>query len=184
MKRINNKGLTAIEVLISFTIAAIIIVGMMKILNNFETKEEFTSAKSTVSTYKNTVLKTIMNDIISCGGVNDTSEITEEKIETEDEEGFVIRTTLNFNGTCSDKIIEVKQLDEQASSSKKSYVKYGDETFYMPKVTNLSFNESKIMNQDDKFLIIYVGFNHSELGNQFDAINIVLPLSKTYINSY
>lgn len=69
MKKLNNKGLTAIEVLVCFVIISIIVISMFNIINNYKNKRDLESYKLDITTYKNTVTKTIYDDIIKNDGV-------------------------------------------------------------------------------------------------------------------
>ncbi len=178
MKKLNNKGLTAIEVLISFTIASIIIISMFKVLNVFEQKEEVVSVKTAVTSYKNQVNKSIMDDIIKCGGLNNVEVDKEEVVG----DAHSKKATLMFkktDGNCLPKDIKI----QQDSNGDASYIKYGSERFNMPKVLNLKFTESDII-QREGFVEFRVSFHHPDIGNQFDAIKIILPLESYYSRVY
>lgn len=69
MKKLNNKGLTAIEILVCFAIISVIVISMFNIINNYKEKKDLESYKLDITTYKNTVTKTIYDDIIKNNGV-------------------------------------------------------------------------------------------------------------------
>ena len=69
MKKLNNKGLTAIEVLVCFTIVSIIVISMLNVVNNYKDKQTTESYKTSITTYKNTLTKIINKDIINNKGV-------------------------------------------------------------------------------------------------------------------
>ena len=46
MKKLNNHGLTAVEVLICFSITAVIVISLFKIINNFNEKQTVESRKN------------------------------------------------------------------------------------------------------------------------------------------
>ena len=69
MKKLNNKGLTAIEILVCFAIISVIVISMFNIINNYKEKKDLESYKLDITTYKNTVTKTIYDDIIKNKGV-------------------------------------------------------------------------------------------------------------------
>ena len=181
MKKLNKNGMTAIEVLICFSIVSIISVSMLKLVTSFKDKQEIESFKTSILTYKNTVTKAITSDIIAGKGVNDVdvSDITS------DGNGYTISATIKLNNGLNGSL-EITQSNKAYSSgtSNSSKVIYNGKDYPMPKIPNLQFNGSDIRISENKFLIIQVGFNHPDLGNQFDAIKIKLPLSSEYNNVY
>ena len=54
-----------------------------------------------------------------------------------------------------------------------------NETFTIPNVPNLEFNEVIVKKTDENFLIVKVGFSHPDLGNSYDALNLIIPISET-----
>ena len=67
--KLNNKGLTAIEILLCFVLVSIIVISMMSVVTNYKDKEEIESTKNNIITYKNTITKVIYDDIIKNKGV-------------------------------------------------------------------------------------------------------------------
>ena len=67
--KLNNKGLTAIEILLCFVLVSIIVISMMSVVTNYKDKEEIESTKNNIITYKNTITKAIYDDIIKNKGV-------------------------------------------------------------------------------------------------------------------
>lgn len=66
---INNKGLTAIELLICFSLVSVITIAMFQTVNNYKSKQDEESFKTQVTTYKSLLTKEIYKDIINNGGV-------------------------------------------------------------------------------------------------------------------
>ena len=66
---INNKGLTAIELLICFTLVSIITIAMFQTINSYKNKQDIESFKTQVTTYKTTLTKEVYQDIINNGGI-------------------------------------------------------------------------------------------------------------------
>ena len=64
IKRLNNKGMTAIEILITFVIVVIIVISMYNGIMDLKTKETIASYKLSLVTYKNLLTKDIQDDII------------------------------------------------------------------------------------------------------------------------
>ena len=78
MRRLNNKGMTVVELLASFIIVALIITSLYATMNNFSDKRVEESAKESIYAYKNVLTKEIYDDIIIKGLINvETSDVTD-----------------------------------------------------------------------------------------------------------
>ena len=64
MKRLNNKGVTLVELLVSFSIAAVIIISMFNVVLNYQKEANSAMVKNDVTTFKNTITKMLQNDLI------------------------------------------------------------------------------------------------------------------------
>ena len=67
LKKLNNKGMTAIEILVTFVIVAIIVVSMYDGILDLKNKETVASYKLSLVTYKNLLTKDIQDDLIKIG---------------------------------------------------------------------------------------------------------------------
>lgn len=72
-KKLNNKGITVVEILICFSIVSIITITMFKAINSYRDKEEEESFKMTVNTYRTSLTKVIYSDIIKNKGIKEAS---------------------------------------------------------------------------------------------------------------
>ena len=179
--KLNNKGMTAVEVLICFSIVSIISVGMLKLATGFKDKQEIESYKTTVLTFKNTVTKAIASDIIENDGVK--SVVIDNNDQTDNTDTYTVSATITLNKNDASRSLEIIQCSGDNCGDNSSKIIYNDKTYNVPKVPRLNFNESDIREYEG-FLIIQVGFKHPDLGNQFDAIRIKFPLSSSYENIY
>lgn len=75
MKKVNNKGLTVIELLLCFALVSAITVAMFKTVNSYKSKQDEESFKNDITTYKTTVSKVIYDDIILNGGITNAEAI-------------------------------------------------------------------------------------------------------------
>lgn len=165
-KKLNNKGLTIIEVLVCFSIVSVIVIGMLKTVTNYKDKQDVESYKNEIITYKNMVTEEIMSDIIAGGGIRDIQESNDDNtftfylniVNKNDNNSTALRTL-----TVGDNYIEYK-----ASTS------LYDEKFEIPKISNLKFNEVRF-EYDDDFVILFIDFMHPDLGNVYNALNSVIP---------
>lgn len=65
--RLNNKGMTTIEILVSFILVAILSATMYTTVSNYNTKRKIESDKLEINTYKNLLTKQIQDDLIKIG---------------------------------------------------------------------------------------------------------------------
>ena len=65
--KLNNKGMTAIEILVTFVLIAIIVVSMYDGVVDLKTRETVSSYKLSLNTYKNLLTKDIQDDLIKTG---------------------------------------------------------------------------------------------------------------------
>lgn len=196
MKRLNNKGLTVVEILVCFSIVVVIVMSMFKVVNNQKSKQEIESTKNSMLTYKNETTKTIEEDIIDGGGV--TGATYEEQ--TKDKGTiYTINYTLNTgkrrgleiyqSSECDENSDDTKDIESEGDSGvidchKKNYIVFYknneiDDKFEIPDIYTLRFNDVQILNQNN-YLKIYVGFRHNDLGNKYSALDIVIPINKDW----
>lgn len=188
MKKLNNHGLTAVEVLICFSITAVIVISLFKIINNFNEKQTIESRKNLIETYKNTVTKTIMDDILQAGGVRNLYQPVNDSIESDGS----LKVEFNLVGGC------IGELQIHYNDTGREYVTYRNYTpanFPAPEITYLNekfplsdipgveFNEPKIdYDEDNGLLRIYVGIIDSDLdlGDKYEVLDITIPLTEKW----
>lgn len=69
MKRLNQKGFSTVELLVCFIIVTTIVISMFDLIMNYKNRQQVESINSEMVTYKNTVTKTIEDDIVNNGGM-------------------------------------------------------------------------------------------------------------------
>lgn len=196
MKRLNNKGLTVVEILVCFSIVVVIVMSMFKVVNNQKSKQEIESTKNSMLTYKNETTKTIEEDIIDGGGVKKATH--EDQINGNGTK-YIINYTLNTGKTRKLEIYQLSKCDENSDDTKdieseddsgiidchkNNYIVFYkdnviDDKFEIPDIYTLRFNDIQITNKND-YLKIYVGFRHNDLGNKYSALDIVIPINKDW----
>lgn len=192
MKRLNNKGITTIEVIISFVIVVIITASLYTTVSNYNQKRLIESYKSKIYTYKNTLTKEIQDDFIKIG----LTHASYEKKHV----GYNITHTVECDlrdGTKRKLEVIQRYTDSTYHTGEDSVddffmIKYGDEEagdfmeYPLPNVGeslsehgrvvyDLSINNVLINIEDDNILSIYIGFYHPELMTRY-GINIVCPI--------
>lgn len=197
MKKLNNKGITTIEVLICFVLVVIITVSMFATVSSYNNKRNEERNKEEINVYKETITKEIQDDFIKIGLINAdyNKEISDDKTTT-----YSIDCTLK-DGT--QRRLEIIQRFTESTyhpggtkdADDYYMIKYGtpDDMIEYPipdlgsfknKETNrtvkdLSINNVLIKITDDSILSIYIGFYHPELTTKF-AINIVSPINYVF----
>lgn len=204
MRKLNNKGMTAAEILVCFILVGIITVSVYTMVSSYKNKQQIESYKEKVITYKNLLTKEINDDLIKNGLLS--SEIVDllpgEANKTEK------KVILNL-GNGDKKCLNIKShkaydylwgkngedvLDDDILPADKdvdddfliSYGFCGSETEYpIPNfgmsvnpngktIYDLRINNIYISNENS-VLSIYIGFYHPELGTRY-AMDIVCPI--------
>lgn len=68
--KLNNKGLTAVEILVCFVLMVILVVSMYSTVTTYKRKQNVESAKEKIMSYKNLLTKEIQDDLIKKGLVD------------------------------------------------------------------------------------------------------------------
>ncbi len=105
IRKLNNKGMTAIEILITFVIVVIIVVSMYDGILGLKTRESVASYKLSLVTYKNLLTKEIQDDLIKIGLTSTSTESMKDA--SGNAIGYRVRLTLRDG---SIRILEVKQV--------------------------------------------------------------------------
>lgn len=191
MKKLNNKGMTAIEILVCFVLLVIIVVSMYGTVSSYKNKQSIESYKEKINTYKNLLTKDIQDDLIK-GGLVSANIVPA----TASSNKYIVDMVLRDGSTR--KLTVLRQLasdydDPVPAASDKddqfmiSYGPSGNEIQYpipdlgygenanAKKVYDLRINNVNI-NTDNQILTIYIGFYHPNLGTRY-AIDIVCPIN-------
>lgn len=62
--KVNNRGMTIIELILCFAIVSVIVIALLNTVMNYKTKEQLEDTKKTIISYKNVITKVIQSDII------------------------------------------------------------------------------------------------------------------------
>lgn len=121
---INNKGMTLIELLISFAITTAIVVSMFNVILNYQTEQSTEAIKSDIISYKNMITKLIQTDIIR--GELRSVRVDQKKHEnnyTQYKFTFKFQKSIDFTQKNN---IHQKELTIYASDSLNNYIIYDD----------------------------------------------------------
>lgn len=152
MKKLNNKGMTAVEILVCFVLVVIISVSMYTTVSSYQNKQQIEAFKEKIFTYKNLLTKEINDDLIKDGLV--TAKITNYLVDPDsgDADAIIEMNMRNGDKKCL-KITSKKAYDYFYDPSEMVSTDEGDK----PMGEILPVGEDK----DDEFLISY-GFCGNE----------------------
>lgn len=200
LKKLNNRGMTAVEILVCFVLMSILAVSMYSSIASYKNKQSIESAKEKIFTYKNLLTKEIQDDLIKKGLVS--AEISETINETtgkpENLPSKAFKVDFLFRDGSKKQLVINRRLASDYSvvdcASEKINdafsIQYGEEgnlmTYDLPdvgygenqcgeKVLDLRINNVDI-NKDNNILTIYIGFYHPDLGTRY-GIDIVCPIN-------
>ena len=121
MKKLNNKGMSLLEVVLCFAIVSAVVVGMFNVVMTYETEEVSEAIRSDIIEYKNIVTKVLQDDIFRHELVN---------VERTSKSVSGTRTTYRFRldfkkpfGSSYSKILDVST---DSSSANNNYIQYQD----------------------------------------------------------
>lgn len=184
--------MTLIEVIVCFFLVVIIVLSMLKVVNNYKDKQDIESYKNSIFTYKNTLTKTIWNDIIKHQGIMKYEDVTSNQNTTgiEVEYKFYFRDGNTRNLTIYKRIIATKDVDRVNEDESSYYILYGpsggQEKFEFPSIYNVQFNQT-VVNEIEfsgdgaknkgKMIHIYVGIYNPDLqiGDKYNVLDIYTP---------
>ena len=203
MKKLNNKGMTIVEMLVCFMIVAFISTALFSTATVFNNKRSIESAKAQLLAYRNQIDKLIEDDLINKGLTN--VMIKEKSLGDTGSEQYVVM--FFKDGSKKVLIIHSKTTGEYGTSdcsgSDEYYIKYGTvpdttdhenidtlngldiDKYTLPDTGKVEegsctfldsrFNTIDVSNES-YVSHIYINFYHPELGNNY-SINIVAPIN-------
>lgn len=192
---INNRGLTAIEILVCFSIVVVIVMSMLKVVNNQRDKQTIESYKNSIITYKNSVTKTIEEDIRKNGGIVNIINIEDDTDgnNSSEDSNHIVKVVIQFQlrkGDAKRKLTISKRYncdeDYQDQCENDNYIEYDyldpsrtKDVFKIPNIYNLRFNLIDVskVGKNGEYLKIYVEFIHPDLGTRYTALNLIHPIN-------
>ncbi len=200
MKKLNNKGLSIIELLVCFVIVAVISVTLLNIIMDYNSLQETEHIKNLIKSYKNTVTKTIQSDIIKYG-------LSDVNVDSTQENELKLILTFNNLPTIKEDNSKTKYLIVHASDDE-NYIIYQDTVkededyinqdvkYLLPTTTNINdkdsdgnknkkdirFRELPQTIDNDRFITndifyLYIPIEHSEIDDTY-GIRIIAPLTQ------
>lgn len=189
---LNNKGMTLIEILITFVLIGIISASLFNTVSNFNQKQNVESYKEKILTYKNTLTKIIQDDLIINGLVKADSK------HQKDDMMDIFTVTLKFRNGNEKELVIKRSLsagyDEIAESDCASYgndyflITYDNIEYPLPNLgegkskscKNQTVYDLRLLTVDittnNNILSIYIGLYHPEMEKVL-PINIICPIN-------
>lgn len=163
MKKINNKGVTTVELLVSFIIVIAIVVGLFDVMMNYKNKQQIESIKNSVITYSNSLQKTIQDDMIK-GHVISVSNLSTDKksalFSFDKPEGYQKKLIID---------------------STNNVIQYGTTSnminYPIPEIADLTLSSESKIEQINSFTKIIIIFHHPNFDNETYSFEIVAPLN-------
>ena len=124
MKKLNEKGMSVIEVVLTFALIMTIIASILALIMNYRNKLQTNLTYLDLSTYKNTITKEIQDDILQLGiaDINHGGACTSSEYSGE----FSSCSNIVFK-TGVEKILAVSKIDiSDRNSVLNKYIRYGD----------------------------------------------------------
>lgn len=195
MKKLNNKGITTIEVIICFVLIIIVTMSMYSTISYFNEKRLIESYKEKIYNYKDLLTKDIQDDFIKIGLThadyqkNVDGNITKYTINCTMKDGtnrqLLIEQTLgkssyHLAGLDADDYFMIKYGKKNGNETTYQYEEYPLPELGFSKQNNhiiqdLCINNIYVDINDDNILSIYIGFYHPDLSTRY-GVNIVAPI--------
>lgn len=134
MIKLNNKGMTAIEVLVTFVLIAIVVVGLYDGIVALKEKETISSAQLSIDTYKNLITKDLQDDFIKKGLVSAKISAL-----TGSDKGYLVNFVFKDNSRKTLKVIQ----------------QFGCTATDLEEAQDICLNRGIGINDSDKFSISY-----------------------------
>lgn len=193
MKKLNNKGMTIIEILLCFVLVVGITTSLFSSLNSYKDKQQLESNRNAIVTYKNLLTKDIQDDLIKKGLKSTTITST-----SKDDHSIEYTIKLELKDATTKYLIITKNLaayedeDITAETDQNDFfmIKYGPQdntiNYPLPNLGSTKNQNDKIVydlkinnidiNTDNNILSIYIGLYHTDFGKRY-AIDIVCPIN-------
>jgi len=186
--KLNNKGMTIVEILVSFAIVIVIVASMYASISNLRNRQVIASYKEEATRYKDLLTRDVENDIITKGlvsatKISDTSVIL--KFKSGDEKTFSVN--MNSSSVTNDlenaTVCDVVDEDSYVDS-----ITYDGVSYSLPNAGSDKLNingkcsriysmriTDSIISVDSDMLSINVKIFHPDLGDKY-SLEIITPI--------
>ena len=173
MSGLNNKGFTAVELLVTFVILSFVVTGMFDVALNYKDKEQHESLKSSIMDYESKIQKVIQDDLI----IDHLVSVRIPKNNTTDK----LSASFGINNPETN-VKYTTNLVIDLTSNKISYGKSGEEvTYSLPEIDNLTINKDKTsieqLGDEGTFIKINISLSHPDFTDDELNFSITAPVN-------
>lgn len=173
MSGLNNKGFTAVELLVTFVILSFVVTGMFDVALNYKDKEQHESLKSSIMDYESKIQKVIQDDLI----IDHLVSVRIPKNNTTDK----LSASFGINNPETN-VKYTTNLVIDLTSNKISYGKSGEEvTYSLPEIDNLTINKDKTsieqLGDEGTFIKINISLSHPDFTDDELTFSITAPVN-------
>ena len=173
MSGLNNKGFTAVELLVTFVILSFVVTGMFDVALNYKDKEQHESLKSSIMDYESKIQKVIQDDFI----IDHLVSVRIPKNNTTDK----LSASFGINNSETNVKYTTKIVID-LTSNKISYGKSGEEvTYSLPEIDNLTINKDKTsieqLGDEGTFIKINISLSHPDFTDDELNFSITAPVN-------
>ena len=173
MSGLNNKGFTAVELLVTFVILSFVVTGMFDVALNYKDKEQHESLKSSIMDYESKIQKVIQDDLI----IDHLVSVKIPKNNTTDK----LSASFGINNPETN-VKYTTNLVIDLTSNKISYGKSGEEvTYSLPDIDNLTINKDKTsieqLGDEGTFIKINISLSHPDFTDDELNFSITAPVN-------
>lgn len=173
MSVLNNKGFTAVELLVTFVILSFVVTGMFDVALNYKDKEQHESLKSSIMDYESKIQKVIQDDLI----IDHLVSVKIPKNNTTDK----LSASFGINNSETN-VKYTTNLVIDLTSNKISYGKSGEEvTYSLPEIDNLTINKDKTsieqLGDEGTFIKINISLSHPDFTDDELNFSITAPVN-------
>lgn len=173
MSGLNNKGFTAVELLVTFVILSFVVTGMFDVALNYKDKEQHESLKSSIMDYESKIQKVIQDDLI----IDHLVSVKIPKNNTTDK----LSASFGINNPETN-VKYATNLVIDLTSNKISYGKSGEEvTYSLPEIDNLTINKDKTsieqLGDEGTFIKINISLSHPDFTDDELNFSITAPVN-------
>lgn len=173
MSGLNNKGFTAVELLVTFVILSFVVTGMFDVALNYKDKEQHESLKSSIMDYESKIQKVIQDDLI----IDHLVSVKIPKNNTTDK----LSASFGINNPETN-VKYTTNLVIDLTSNKISYGKSGEEvTYSLPEIDNLTINKDKTsieqLGDEGTFIKINISLSHPDFTDDELNFSITAPVN-------
>ncbi len=173
MSKLNNKGFTAIELLVTFIILSFVVTGMFDVVLNYKDKEQHESLRSSIIDYENKIQKLIQDDLV-------VGHLVSVKLPDNNATDKLNATFRMSNSTTN--VQYNTNLVINLTNNNISYGKSGEEiTYSLPDIENLTFNKDEtsieLLGDDATFIKINISLSHPDFTDDELNFSITAPVN-------